>query len=224
MSQNFWNFFEQEAESKLAKRAISFRKIFEYLDTFETPITIVETGCLRQIGNWAGDGQSTLLFDKYVSSKGNGSHVYSVDLDPEAVSACKSQVSSNVTVITNDSVNYLNSLAESFISNDTQISLLYLDSYDVDWVYWYPSAAHHLKELAVAQRFINHNTLVVIDDCGLHGMILPREDDPALYTINGGIQIGGKGRLVAELANQIGIKPMFTHYQVGWTGFGNIVK
>jgi hypothetical protein len=219
MSQDFWSYFETSAEPNLANRAISFRKIFEYLDQFETPVTIVETGCLRQLGNFAGDGQSTLLFDKYVTWRGDGSHVYTVDLDPKAVAACKSVVGHNVTVHCGDSVAYLNSLAQGFIDNNTQITLLYLDSYDVDWSYWFPSAAHHLKELAVAQRFINTDTLVVIDDCGLNTTVL-LDDAGAASMLTGHTIVGGKGRLVAELAGQLGIQPVFAHYQVGWTGFG----
>lgn len=221
MNQEFWTWFEQEAEPNLANRAVSFRKIFEYLDQFDTPVTIVETGCLRQIGNFAGDGQSTLLFDRYVTARGDRSHVYTVDLDPAATTACKSVVSSNVTVHTGDSVKYLNQLAEQFISNNTQVTLLYLDSYDVDWQYWFPSAAHHLKELAVAQRFINHDTLVVVDDCGLNTTVLVT--DSGMNMMQSHTTIGGKGRLVAELAGQLGIQPLFTYYQVGWTGFGNKV-
>ena len=31
--------------------------------------------------------------------------------------------------------------------NKKKVSMFYLDSFDVDWRYTYPSAAHHLKEL-----------------------------------------------------------------------------
>ena len=222
MTTDFWKYFTEEAEPQLANRAISFRKIFEYLDQFSTPITIVETGCLRQIGNFAGDGQSTLLFDKYVTARGDSSHVYTVDLDPAAVLACRSLVSANVTVTCSDSIAYLNSIAQDFIDNNTQINLLYLDSYDVDWNYWFPSAAHHLKELAVAQRFINTDTLVVVDDCGLNTTVLV-DNNGVVNMLQNHTQIGGKGRLVAEFASQIGVNPVFTHYQVGWTGLGNKV-
>ena len=222
MTTNFWDYFEQQAEPKLANRAISFRKIFEYLDEFEAPITIVETGCLRQIGNFAGDGQSTLLFDKYVTWRGNDSHVYTVDLDPKAVDACKSLVGPNVSVTCSDSVKYLNDIAQGFIDTNTQITLLYLDSYDVDWNYWFPSAAHHLKELCVAQRYINQDTLVVVDDCGLNTtVLLDNQGNPSMLQHH--TQVGGKGRLVAEFAGQIGLQPRFAHYQVGWTGFGGQV-
>ena len=110
MTTKFWDFFNNEAAPKLAHREVSFRKMFEYLDEFDTPVTIVETGCLRQLGNFAGDGQSTLLFDRYVTDRGQGSHVYSVDLDPTAVGACQSVVSKNVTVTAGDSVAHLLSL------------------------------------------------------------------------------------------------------------------
>lgn len=218
MNKDFWTWFQTEAEPNLANRAVSFRKIFEYLDQFDTPVTVVETGCLRQVGNFAGDGQSTLLFDRYVTARGDASHVYTVDLDANATAVCKSVVSANVSVHTGDSVAYLNSLAQGFIDADTQITLLYLDSYDVDWTYWFASAAHHLKELAVAQRFINADTLVVVDDCGLNTTVLI--DDKGMNMLQSHTTIGGKGRLVAELAGQMGIKPQFTSYQVGWTGFG----
>jgi len=222
MNTQFWNYFTQEAEPLLALRAVSFRKMFEHLDTFTGPVTIVETGCLRQIGNWAGDGQSTLLFDKYVTYRNDGSKVYSVDIDAAAVDACKSQVSSSVTVTAMDSVRFLNNLAEQFVKDSTTVELLYLDSYDVDWTYWFPSAAHHLKELVIAQRFIDTSTLVVVDDCGLTGMILPGESN--VFTLAGNIKIGGKGRLIAELAEQVGLKPLFSYYQAGWLGFASARK
>src|ERR1700693_4397084 len=40
----FWNFFNNEAAAKLALREKTFRKIFEFLDLLDGPITIVETG------------------------------------------------------------------------------------------------------------------------------------------------------------------------------------
>ena len=46
-----------EVISKLDKRAVSFRKIIQYLDTLPDPIIILETGCLRKIDSFSGDGQ-----------------------------------------------------------------------------------------------------------------------------------------------------------------------
>ena len=41
--------------------------------------------------------------------------------------------------------------------------MFYLDSFDVDWRYTYPSAAHHLKELTSITRLLHKDTLVVVD-------------------------------------------------------------
>ncbi len=62
---------------------------------------------MRVKDNFLGDGQSTLLFDKYIQSRGNGSKVFTVDIDPVAINICKNLVSDNVDVFTGDSVKYL---------------------------------------------------------------------------------------------------------------------
>ena len=79
--------------SKLGVRQYSFSKIFNYLDNLPDPIIIVETGCLRMKDNFSGDGQSTLLFDKYTQSRGKGSKVYTVDINPGATKICSEIVS-----------------------------------------------------------------------------------------------------------------------------------
>lgn len=63
-NKNFNKFFD-EISPYLGVRQYSFSKIFNYLDKLPSPIIIVETGCLRKKDNFSGDGQSTLLFDKY---------------------------------------------------------------------------------------------------------------------------------------------------------------
>ena len=73
------------------------KKNFKYLDALQTPIIIVETGCLRDQDNFL-DGQSTLLFDKYTLSRGNNSKVYTVDISPKSTKICKEAVSKNVEI------------------------------------------------------------------------------------------------------------------------------
>ena len=63
----FWEFFNKTAAPELALREKTFRRIFQYLDLIDGPVIIVETGCARLKDNWAGDGQSTLMFDNYIS-------------------------------------------------------------------------------------------------------------------------------------------------------------
>jgi hypothetical protein len=92
----FWTFFDNEASPKLALREKTFRKIFQYLDTCDGPISIIETGCARVEGNWEGDGQSTVLFDKYITFRDPVSECHTVDINQKSVSICKKLVSDRV--------------------------------------------------------------------------------------------------------------------------------
>ena len=138
----FWHFFDNNAE-KLLQREVSFRKMFKHLDSNEGPVVIVETGCVRNPDPWAmtGEGQSTLLFDKYVSTRNDGSITYSVDISPQAVAVSKSLVSGNVEIHEGDSVAFLDRLTRDLSGQARKIDLLYLDSYDVDYNFWFASAA-----------------------------------------------------------------------------------
>ena len=224
MSDNldFYKWFDAIA-TKLGEREISFRKIFRYLDALPAPIVIVETGCLRVKDNFL-DGQSTLIFDKYTLSRGEKSKVYTVDINPNSTKVCKQVVSNNVEVTTNDSVRYLNNLSSNFLKNKTKVSMFYLDSFDIDWRYTYPSAVHHLKELASITRLLNKETLVVVDDSPAFGNLTQSENEskPTWKILNSPApSIGGKGFLVHEYAKHVGAKVVFSHYQAAWNNFNN---
>ena len=213
----FWDYFEKEAAPKLSIRWRTFRLIFEHLDRIERPVGIVETGCVRQPDNWAGDGQSTLLFDRYTQAK-PGSAVYTCDIDKSATATCKSLVSAAVKVITSDSVAFLAGLVRERPADLPAIDLLYLDSVDVDLTAPLPSAIHHLKELLAISPMISPQTLVVVDDSP--SLLLGYADGTQFKAFNRPPMIGGKGQLIAEYANAIGVKPVFAEYQCGWTGLG----
>jgi len=222
----FNNWFESIA-SKLGDREISFRKIFKYLDSQPTPIIIVETGCLRDPDNFQ-DGQSTLLFDKYTSARGEKSKVYTVDINPVCTSACKKIVSKNVEISTEDSVRYLNKISNKFLKNKTKVILFYLDSFDLDWRYPYPSAAHHLKELTAINRILHEDAMVVVDDSPASANITQidkidqnnKSDNwKILSSPSPPPTIGGKGFLVHEYASHVGAQLIFSHYQAAWKGF-----
>ncbi len=213
----FWKFFNEEAAPRLGFREKTFRKIFEYLDEFSHPLVIVETGCARKTGNWEGDGQSTVLFDKYICLKDFDSVVYSVDISPNSVAEAKKLVGHRVQLTQDDSVKFLRQLTDRLLDEGKTIDMLYLDSFDLDWVYWYPSAAHHLKELCVAIRSIRKDTLVAIDDCPRDGPFISRSPNQLDFVATP--SIGGKGRLVAEFAAAYGAKLEFAEYQAAWTGF-----
>ena len=217
---NFYEWFETIAP-KLGDREISFRKIFKYLDSQPAPIIIVETGCLRKKDNFL-DGQSTLLFDKYTLFRGKESKVYTVDINPNSTKVCKQVVSNNVEITTSDSVRYLNSLSGAFLKKNIKVSMLYLDSFDVDWRYTYPSAAHHLKELTSVTRLLNKDTLVVVDDSPAFGNLTQTENEtnPQWKILKSyPPSIGGKGFLVHEYAVHVEAKIFFSHYQTAWKDF-----
>ena len=225
---DFYKWFEEIAK-KLGEREISFRKIFKYLDVLPTPIIIIETGCLREKDNFM-DGQSTLLFDKYTLSRGNGSKVYTVDINPKCTKICKEVVSENVEITTGESVGYLNSLSSNFLKKKTKVSLFYLDSFDVDWRYPYPSAAHHLQELTSINKILFKDTLVVVDDSPANGNLTQSENKSGTNwkiltspeSPSSSPTIGGKGFLVHEFATHVGAKLVFSHYQSAWNNFSNL--
>ena len=217
---DFYKWFET-ISSKLGNREVSFRKIFKYLESQPDPIIIVETGCLRVKDNFL-DGQSTLLFDKYTLSRKKGSKVYTADIDPNSTKICKEVVSNNVEISTDDSVHYLNALSNTFLKNKTKVTMFYLDSFDVDWRYVYPSAAHHLKELTSITRLLDENTLVVVDDAPAFGNLTQTDSETSqTWKIldSPAPSIGGKGFLVHEYARHVGAKVFFSHYQTAWKGF-----
>ena len=219
---DFYKWFNNIAP-KLNDREISFRKIFKYLDSLPDPIIIVETGCLRDKDNFT-DGQSTLLFDKYTLARGKESKVYTVDISPNSTNTCKKVVSNNVEIATDDSVRYLNTLGNNFLKNKTKASMFYLDSFDIDWRYTYPSAAHHLKELTSITRLLHKDTLVVVDDSPAFGNLTQTENEtnPTWKILNSPApSIGGKGFLIHEYAKHVGAKVVFSHYQTAWNGFNN---
>jgi FkbM family methyltransferase len=212
-SGDFWRYFDS-LRPQLGARAPTFAATFEYLDRFDRPVGIVETGCTRQAGNWSGDGGSTLLFDKYAEFH-PGTVVHTVDIDAAATALCRSLVSPRVTVHTGDSVAFLKGLADGGSVELPGVDLLYLDSYDVNFDDVGPSALHHMKELVAVSPLLHPQTLVVVDD------------SPSSFTgfVEAGGQIrlvappriGGKGKFVAEYAQHVGAEKMFDGYQCGWT-------
>ena len=109
-----------------------------------------------------------------------------------------------------------------FFINKTKVSMFYLDSFDVDWRYPYPSAAHHLKELAAISRVLHKDTLVVVDDSPATGNLTSDEHEPILtwkILSSPPPTIGGKGFLIHEYAIRVGAKLVFSHYHAAWNGF-----
>jgi hypothetical protein len=210
----FWDWYEAVAAPRLELRHESFRKMFQYLDGLDRPVVIVETGCARQAGNWAGDGQSTVLFDTYAGTR-PGSVVHTVDINPEATAACAALVGPGVSIHTGDSVAVLRAIAQDLADRALTVDLLYLDSFDLDVNNPVPAAVHHLKELLSIAGAITRDTLVVVDDSPSIARIALVD---GTHRLLGPMTIDGKGKYVAEYAQQVGAIPLFSCFQVGWTG------
>jgi hypothetical protein len=137
-----------------------------------------------------------------------------VDINETSVQACRKLVSPRTKVFHQDSVQFLSNLVKEYTAKNQTISILYLDSFDLDMNYWQPSAIHHLKELTVAIRVLNSKSLVVVDDCPSTADFILNENNAIDLVTRP--RVGGKGRLVAEFADAVGANCLFSLYQAGW--------
>ena len=185
-----WRKYFDDISPRLNKRRTSFETMFEYLSDIKHP-TIIETGTYREEDNYEGDGCSTLLFDKYIEC--HGGTLISIDNDPKACQLAR-KATTEALVLERDSVEGLGEM-------EGRADLLYLDSYNIeDWNNDWAPAAHHLKELFVAKNIIRPGTLIVVDD--------------NIQTMTGNLI--GKGRLINEVMESLGIEPYIFGYQIGW--------
>ena len=74
-----------------ADRRKGFELMINHLRQFSNPV-IVETGCARWENNWAGDGMSTLIFDRYINDYSG--EFYSVDNNEGNINFARSKISS----------------------------------------------------------------------------------------------------------------------------------
>jgi len=189
-----WSEYYEEVKPLLGLRELGFSRIFEHLSKIKDPV-IVETGTVRVENNFEGDGCSTVLFDHYVGTQGGT--LISVDIDPMA---CKTadRLTTYAEVIEGDSVEYLSTL-------DGHVDLLYLDSFNIyNWLDDWEASGHHLKELFAAKDIIKEGTLIVVDD----NLYVPNTDKDSKKF--------GKGRMIYELMQAIGIPTYIDGYHVGW--------
>jgi len=206
---SFLPVFDAEFAERLGVRGESMRRVFELLEAVPRPAyTIVETGCARVADNWRGDGQSTILFDRFVNHW-DGS-VLSVDIDAQACDALRGRVSGKVSVACLDSVVFLRELLRH---DQLRIDLLYLDSYDLDWRNPHPSALHHLHELCAIMPLLRSGCLVVVDDAPRNLAMAPFKGKKTIVRDHG---VAGKGTYVAEFFARLGCSPAVEGYQHGW--------
>jgi len=193
-SSSDWLEYYEDVKPLLGAREIGFSRIFQYLNTIKDPV-IVETGMVRSENNFEGDGCSTVLFDHYVAAKG-GSFI-TVDIDPVACKTAK-RLTTYAEINEGDSVEFLSTLSG-------HADLLYLDSFNIhNWLDDWEASGHHLKELFAAKNIIKEGTLIVVDD----NLYISNEKHSDKKF--------GKGRMIYELMQAIGIPTYIDGYQLGW--------
>jgi hypothetical protein len=198
---SFLEHFDRNFAPLLDHRAAGFRVMFERLEAIcrarppGQPALIVETGSLRIVGNWRGDGQSTVLWKEF--ARFYPCEIHTVDLDPVASWAVREACGDAVHVHTGDSVAYLYQFARQ---QRRQIDLLYFDSFDLDLEDPFPSAFHHIKELIAAAPCLGPGSLIGVDDN---------------YRDAEG-NITGKGYLLLQWFRHLDIPQLHDGYQYVW--------
>ncbi len=158
------------------KRRNTYKRVLSLLEVTNSKI-LIETGTSREgLKGAKSNGAATIVYGKW--AKINNAHLHSVDISEKSIRVAKQEVekqnlSSNVTLHLNDSVEFLNKFEQ-------KVDFLYLDSYDYtnDKAQQLLSQKHHLDEFKAIEDKLHKNTIVLIDDCDLEG--------------------GGKGKLVIE--------------------------
>ena len=200
-SDGFMAVFDQHLRPRLDKRADGFATLFGALCQRLGPLWIVETGTLRMAGNWAGDGQSSVLFDLFAQAetrRGRPVSFVSIDLAAGSIAAARAVCSHVASLVCNDSVHALHTLSRLVAGR--RIDLLYLDSFDLDLADPRPSAEHHLMELVAAAPMLGSGSLVMVDD----------------YDVPGVGSVGGKGLLVDAYLAAIDATVLHAGYAKLW--------
>jgi len=138
--------------ARLGKRHEAFSYFYEHLPP---ACNIVETGSIRELGNWEGDGQSTIVWNAIAADRDG--EVITIDIDPIGADLVHELELSHTRAITSDSLLILPTLSKP-------VDLLYLDSFDVDFERPQPAADHHLKELNASRHLLRSGSIVAVDD------------------------------------------------------------
>lgn len=155
----FLPIFDANFAPKLGQREEGFRTIFEGL-RFHTDLVIVETGCLRALENWSGDGQSTLMFDTLI--KVVGGQCFSIDNNVESLRLAR-RLCREVQLILGDGKYAIHDLVRQ--NGLDRIDLLYLDSFDARRdVSVIPAPVHYALELCAAWPALKVGSIIAIDD------------------------------------------------------------
>jgi len=159
-----WSWSYQKNTSKIPDHGRGgFLPAINYIKEHQikNPI-IVEIGTQREFNN-TGDGSSTTFFSWFVNNYGG--KLYSVDIENVYINKGKIELknrgllTNRINLINEDGINFFDNFSE-------KIDLLYLDAWDYvgnhdDKIL---SQINHLKCFLNAEKHLNENSLVLIDD------------------------------------------------------------
>ena len=169
------------------------------------PAQIMETG------SSAWGANSSMLFDSYVNSFG-GSFL-SVDIRINPMINLLRVCTERSKFYCNDSISFLKRLP------NPGVSLVYLDSWDVDWTNPLPSSLHGFSEFMEILYFFTPGSLLLIDDTPIDSVIMEKVHPNHLKSfITFKEKYGfapGKGALVLNYLKQFGRGEIISHdYQL----------
>ncbi len=213
-----WEIFEAFAP-RLARRRTTMGSALGHFDP--RSIEIVETGCAYNPGDWDGAGLSTVVFGAWAAV--TGSHLTSVDIDPDHLASARQLASGPITYVLDDSVHYLTGRTEP-------IDLLYLDSLDYPYgelldLYGgkedLPAAIRRLGQMGEAEVVRLHGDIIAAsqEHCAreLTAALPLLAEDSVVLIDDAALPGGGKARLAKRLLAEMDWRLVIEGYQSLWS-------
>jgi hypothetical protein len=177
----------------------AFRKIEELMG--KNPQVIIETGTS------AWGTESTRFWDAYIRKYGG--ELWSVDIRSQPKTRLRYQTSRRTKLIVGDSVAFLES---NRVKSPT---IIFLDSWDVDWNNPEPAAEHGLKEFTSILTKLHSGTYLFVDDTPskLDYIDQKSRGRAVRYLREEGV-LPGKGAKVLFALEEFGLKSIFHEYAV----------
>ena len=170
------------------------------------PAVILETG------SSAWGTNSTCLWDAYVQEFGG--RLWSVDLRRTPSRQLRGKLSPATTLVADDSVAFLERWARNH--RGEAISLVYLDSWDLDAQSPMPASLHCLREYEAIRPFLRGGALLLVDDTpgSEEWLATSLRDEAIIYRETTGLW-PGKGMLLdLMLAQHPRVTKLHHRYQI----------
>jgi hypothetical protein len=168
----------------------------------QKPHKIVETGTS------AWGTESTRFWDAYIRKYGG--EFWSVDNRDEPRKRLRMQTSKRTHLVVDDSVNFLSS------KEAQNATVLFLDSWDVDWANPQPAAIHGMKEFQAVAANLGPGTIMIVDDTPCELSYIPNQyvDTARDFLANEGVLPGKGAYIVQELSKANSASKIYHAYNI----------